>query len=744
MAIAQQIAAELQVKPQQVSAAISLLDEGSTVPFIARYRKEVTGALDDTQLRTLAERLGYLRDLNDRRDSILNSIREQGKLSPELEQQIQAADSKGRLEDLYLPFRPKRRTKAQKAREAGLEPLADLLLAQPESTPQTAAQDYVQDDIDSTAAALEGAMQILIERFSEDAELLGNLRNWLQKQGVLQVKAARGKADDKSKFRDYFDYQEPLHKVPSHRALAILRGEAEGVLKHNLLPPAGLENEGSLRISRHFRLRGDWLKHCAEQCWKQKLQPQLATDLTRQLREQAETEAIKVFARNLNDLLLAAPAGARTTLAIDPGFRTGCKIAVVDKTGKLLATDTIYPHPPQKQWDKSLTSLSKLVKQHQVELISVGNGTASRESEQLARELDKLLPDAKLTCVMVSEAGASVYSASENAAKEFPQLDVSLRGAVSIGRRLQDPLAELVKIEPKAIGVGQYQHDVNQQQLLDGLNAVIEDCVNHVGVDVNTASVELLAQVAGLNRTTASNIVSYRDEKGAFSNRKQLLKVPRLGPKAYEQCAGFLRIRQGDNPLDNSAVHPESYPLVESIAKLAGCSIEQLLGSLDKLAKANTQQLKEQFGQYTVSDVLRELEKPGRDPRPEFKTAQFADGIEKISDLHSGMQLEGVVTNVTNFGAFVDIGVHQDGLVHISQLADRFVSDPHQIVKAGDIVKVRVTEVDVNRNRIALSMKQDSNSSASSQSQKKSRPQQKAKLANGTLAAKLRDAGIGN
>lgn len=745
MSIEQQIAQELQVRPQQVNAAINLLDEGATVPFIARYRKEVTGALDDTQLRTLHERLGYLRELNDRRDTVLNSIREQGKLTSQLEQQILNADSKGRLEDLYLPYRPKRRTKAQKAREAGLEPLADQLLQKPSSSPEALAQPFIGKEVNNVDDALEGARQILIERFAEDADLLGSLRLWLQKQGLLQVKAARGKADDNSKFRDYFDYCEPLKKVPSHRALAILRGEQEGVLKHNLQPPEGLENEGIDRISRHWRLQGRWLLDCAAQCWKQKLSPQLSTDLIKQLRVEAEQEAIQVFARNLKDLLLAAPAGHRATLALDPGLRTGCKVAVVDGTGKLLATDTIYPHAPQKQWDRSLATLAKLVKQHDVELISIGNGTASRETEQLARELTKQPTNHNLTAVMVSEAGASVYSASENAAKEFPQLDVSLRGAVSIGRRLQDPLAELVKIEPKAIGVGQYQHDVDQSQLAQSLDAVVEDCVNHVGVDVNSASVELLTQVAGLNRTTATNIVSHRDANGIFKNRKQLLKVARLGPKAFEQCAGFLRIRGGDNPLDNSAVHPESYALVEQMASQQQCPLTDLIGNSQRLNQINQSQLREQFGQYTVTDVLKELEKPGRDPRPEFKTAQFAEGVEKISDLAPGMQLEGVITNVTNFGAFVDIGVHQDGLVHISQLADRFVSDPHELVKAGDIVQVKVIEVDQARKRISLTMRSEAPASDKRQPQRQKKTQQNSNksTSSNALADKLRAIGLG-
>lgn len=748
MQIAQLIANELQVRPQQVDATIQLLDDGATVPFIARYRKEMTGALDDGQLRQLAQRLGYLRELNERRETVLNSIREQGKLSSELEQAIRNADSKGTLEDLYLPFRPKRRTKAQIAREAGLEPLADELLKGNHNDPLQIAAKFLNNDagIDSADKALEGARFILIERFAEQPTLIGRLREWFWKRGQLHSKLVKKKEQEGAKFRDYFEYQEAIQKVPSHRALALFRGHAEGILRISLK----LEEQDSTypaeqirRENRVPQLRGAaglWLEETLAQCWKQKLQTQLETDLLKRLREAAEAEAIRVFGRNLNDLLLAAPAGPRATLGLDPGLRTGVKVAVVDATGKLLDHCAIYPHVPKNQWDQSLATLGKLVKRHDVELISVGNGTASRETEQLAKELIRQHPQLDMTAVMVSEAGASVYSASELAAQEFPDLDVTIRGAVSIARRLQDPLAELVKIEPKAIGVGQYQHDVDQNRLSEQLDAVVEDCVNAVGVDINTASVALLNQVAGLNQTTARNIVAFRDEQGRFSNRKQLLKVPRLGPKAFEQCAGFLRIRNGDNPLDNSAVHPESYPLAELIATSLNCEVSQLIASSEKLRDLNPQQfVSDRFGSYTVKDVLQELEKPGRDPRPEFRTAQFSEGVESLNDLQPGMQLEGIVTNVTNFGAFVDIGVHQDGLVHISQLANRFVKDPHELVKAGDIVQVRVTEVDLQRKRIALSMK-DEQAQPRSERPHKAKPKQRPQQT-GTLGDKLKAAG---
>lgn len=740
------IATELGVRPQQVQAAINLLDDGATVPFIARYRKEVTGALDDTQLRQLAQRLGYLRTLEDRRASILASIREQDKLTPALEQQILSCDNKSTLEDLYLPYRPKRRTKAEKAREAGLAPLAQRLLAGPDGSPQQLAAEFVDParGIGDNAAALEGACQILMEQFAEHAPLLGQLRDWLWRQGELHSRLVKGKEEAGAKFRDYFSYQEAIHKVPSHRALALLRGNREGFLRLALTPPEAQADYALSQITRLHQLppprcaRSQWLTETASQCWRQKLLPQLENDLLKRLREQAETEAIRVFGRNLGDLLLAAPAGPRATLGLDPGLRTGVKVAAVDATGKLLECATVYPHAPQKQWDRALAALATLVERHAIELISVGNGTASRETEQLARELASRYPTGQITVVMVNEAGASVYSASELAAQEFPELDVTLRGAVSIARRLQDPLAELVKIEPKAIGVGQYQHDVDQAQLGEQLGSVVEDCVNRVGVDLNTASAELLAQVAGLNQTTARNIVAHREAQGPFKNRKQLLKVARLGPKAFEQSAGFLRIRHGDNPLDNSAVHPESYPLVETISAALSCPLTSLIGRQDKLQTIRPEQfVSTEFGSFTVRDVLQELEKPGRDPRPEFRTARFSEGVERLEDLSPGMQLEGVVTNVTNFGAFVDIGVHQDGLVHVSQLANRFVKDPHELVKAGDIVQVRVVEVDCQRKRIALTMRDEQPRSEP----RTARPEPEDRR-QGSLAAKLHAAGL--
>lgn len=713
MTIATHIAQELNVHPRQISAAIDLLDNGDTVPFIARYRKEVTGALDDSQLRTLAQRLTYLREIDSRRQVILKSIQEQGKLTPDLEKAISEADTKVRLEDLYLPFRPKRRTKAQIAREAGLQSLADQLL-KANTAPDTLAAPFIDPDkgIDDSHSALEGARHILIEQFSEQADLIESLRTWLWQEGNLVSTVVKGKASDDSKFRDYFQHDEPIKKMPSHRALAVFRGQNEGELKLHLVPQNPDSHEAVQRISRFNQLSqglspaAQWLQQTAQECWKQKLHKQLESDLLKRLREEAEQEAIKVFARNLKDLLLAAPAGAKVTIGLDPGLRTGTKVAVVDATGKLLDYCTLYPHAPHKRWDEAIHQLALLAKKHKASLISIGNGTASRETEQLAKALIKQHTELALTAVMVSEAGASVYSASQLASEEFPDLDVTIRGAVSIARRLQDPLAELVKIDPKAIGVGQYQHDVDQKALAESLQNVVEDCVNHVGVDLNSASCELLAQVAGLNRTTAQNIVTYRDEHGSFNNRKQLIKVPRLGAKAFEQCAAFLRIRHGKQPLDNSAVHPESYPLVEQMAAALNCKTSALIGNSALIQQLQAEQfMGDQFGSYTVKDVIAELEKPGRDPRPEFQTAQFAEGVETLNDLNEGMQLEGVVTNVTNFGAFVDIGVHQDGLVHISQLADQFVKDPHQIVKAGDIVQVRVVEVDTARRRIALSMK---------------------------------------
>ncbi len=710
------IAGELGVADRNVAAAVALLDEGATVPFIARYRKEVTGSLDDTQLRTLEERLRYLRELEERRISILASIEEQGKLTPELKNDILAADTKVRLEDLYLPYKKKRRTKGQIALEAGLGELADALLANPQLEPEAEAERFIQPDngFADVKAVLEGAKYILMERFAEDADLLERLRTTLHEDAKLSSRVAPGKEQEGAKFSDYFEHDEPLKSVPSHRALAMFRGRNEGILNLSLTlgEPDAAMHPCELMVAKHFEIENHnrpadaWLAEVVRWTWRIKLSTHLETDLFGSLREQAETEAISVFARNLHDLLLAAPAGPRRTLALDPGLRTGCKVAVMDETGKLLATDTIYPHAPQNKWQQSLATLGALCQQHQVELIAIGNGTASRETDKLAGELVKGMPQLRMQKIMVSEAGASVYSASELAAKEFPELDVSLRGAVSIGRRLQDPLAELVKIDPKSIGVGQYQHDVSQVQLARSLDATVEDCVNAVGVDVNTASAPLLARISGLNSTLANNIVEFRDANGAFTSRSQLKKVPRLGPKTFEQAAGFLRVMNGSNPLDASAVHPEAYPLVKRIAEGTGRDIRSLIGDSAFLKQLDPKQFTDEtFGLPTVTDILAELDKPGRDPRPEFKTAAFQDGVESLNDLKPGMLLEGVVTNVTNFGAFVDVGVHQDGLVHISALADRFVQDPHSVVKAGDIVKVKVMEVDAARKRIALSMR---------------------------------------
>ncbi len=717
MDVIQRIAEELSVNAKQIQAAVLLLDEGATVPFIARYRKEATGGLDDTQLRALEERLPYLRELNERRETILESIRSQGKLTPELETVILDADTKTLLEDLYLPYKPKRRTKAQIAREAGLEPLADAILADRNVIPQQIAESYINEELGvaDVAAALEGARQIIMERLSEDAELLAELREQLWQKGVMYATVQSGKEQDGIKFKDYFDYQEAINKIPSHRALALFRGRNENILSLNLLPEAD-EQQGHDRcaqlVSKRLEVAGTgkpadaWLAETARFAWKIKLFTRIDLDLKLRLREAAELEAIRVFSSNLKDLLLAAPAGAKATMGLDPGIRTGVKVAVADPTGKLLATGTIYPHQPKNQWDQSIATLYKLIKRHSVDLISIGNGTASRETDQLVADLMKQHKDLNVRKITVSEAGASVYSASELAAKEFPELDVSLRGAVSIARRLQDPLAELVKIDPKAIGVGQYQHDVNQVQLARGLDNVVEDCVNAVGVDVNTASVSLLKQVSGLTPSLSENIVAFRNQNGAFSDRKQLKKVPRLGDKAYEQAAGFLRIMNGDNPLDASAVHPEAYPVVEVILKDTGKSIRDLIGQSQIIRKLDpAKYTSESFGLPTVTDILKELEKPGRDPRPEFKSVEFQAGIEKITDLEPGMRLNGVVTNVANFGAFVDIGVHQDGLVHISHLSDTFVKDPRDAVKTGDFVAVRVLEVDAARQRISLSMK---------------------------------------
>ncbi len=710
------IANELAVRDNQVMAAVQLLDDGATVPFIARYRKEATGGLDDTQLRNLEERLRYLRELEDRRETVLKSIEEQGKLTPELEKQVRAAETKTTLEDIYLPYKPKRRTKAQIAREAGLEPLALGLLGDPTLDPEAEASRYVDADkgVEDIKAALDGARQILMENFAEDAELIGGLRERLWNEGVLTSRVAAGQEQEGAKFSDYFEFDEPIRKIPSHRALALFRGRNENVLQLNLdLPvgegqahPAEMTIAERAGIADQGRPADAWLMETARWAWRVKIHLKLDLDLKMRLREAAEEEAIKVFARNLHDLLLAAPAGPRATIGLDPGLRTGVKVAVVDATGKLVDTATIYPHAPKNQWDPSIAVLAALAQKHGAELVSIGNGTASRETDKLAADLIKRHPELRLTKIMVSEAGASVYSASELAAKEFPDLDVSLRGAASIARRLQDPLAELVKIEPKSIGVGQYQHDVNQTQLARSLEAVVEDCVNAVGVDLNTASAPLLARVSGLNQGLAGNVVDYRDAHGAFKNRRELLKVSRLGEKAFEQCAGFLRIMDGDNPLDASAVHPEAYPVVERIVEQSGRDVKSLIGDSTFLKGLKAEDYTdERFGLPTVKDILAELDKPGRDPRPEFKTAEFKEGVEDLKDLRDGMILEGVVTNVTNFGAFVDIGVHQDGLVHISAMSDKFVKDPHEVVKAGDVVKVKVMEVDLKRRRIGLSMR---------------------------------------
>ncbi len=715
-AIANQLAHELNASVQQVTAATQLLDDGATVPFIARYRKEVTGGLDDGQLRLLEQRLGYLRELEERRSFILKTIEGQDKLSAELKADIDKATSKTELEDLYLPYKPKRRTKGQIAIEAGLEPLANQLLDNPVLDPEITATDFINPEkgIEDSKAALDGAKFILMERFAEDAKLLAKLRSMLQKHAFIESKVIAGKEKDGAKYQDYFEHSEALSRVPSHRALAMLRARNEGIISLTINPDPSLEdgNAECVRIiADHYKLdvlASPWLKQVAQWTWKIKLALHLENEFLGKIREVAEQGAIDVFAKNLNDLLMAAPAGAKTTLGLDPGLRTGCKVAVVDKTGKLLDNVTIYPHAPQNHWDKSLRTLSQLCRQHKVELIAIGNGTASRESDKLIAELLKQEADLKMSKVMVSEAGASVYSASEVAAEEFPNLDVSIRGAVSIARRLQDPLAELVKIEPKAIGVGQYQHDVSQSQLGQSLTAVVEDCVNAVGVDVNMASAQLLTRVAGLNKTLAQNIVSYRDQNGTFNSRKELKKVERLGPKAFEQSAGFLRINQGKDPLDSSAVHPEAYEIVKSIAAKADVSVAELIGNSGLLKSLSPQDfVTDKFGLPTISDILAELDKPGRDPRPEFKTASFKEGVETIADLKPGMVLEGVVSNVANFGAFVDVGVHQDGLVHISSLTNKFVSDPREVVKAGDIVKVKVLEVDVERKRISFTMRLD-------------------------------------
>jgi uncharacterized protein len=732
--IESRIAAELSVKPPQVIAAVALLDGGATVPFIARYRKEATGGLDDAQLRTLQERLAYLRELEERRAAVLKSIEEQGKLTPELRQSLEAADTKQRLEDLYLPFKPKRRTKAQIAREAGLDALAHVLLADPTLDPQTEAARYLKapftteqgenPGVPDAKAALEGARQVLMEEFAEDAGLVGELREHVRVSARLVSKVAEGKEEAGAKFRDYFEYQEPLEAIPSHRALALFRGRKEEFLQLALKLPEELEqatqpsgaaeamNSCERRIASRFGISGKgrpgdaWLLQTARWTWQVKLAWQLEGELLAELRERAEEEAIRVFARNLHDLLLAAPAGPRATMGLDPGLRTGVKVAVVDRTGKVVETATVYPHAPRNDWDGALHALSSIAKKHAVDLISIGNGTASRETDKLAGDLIKRHPELKLTKIVVSEAGASVYSASELASRELPALDVTLRGAVSIARRLQDPLAELVKIDPKSIGVGQYQHDVNQTKLARSLDAVVEDCVNAVGVDVNTASPALLARISGLSESLAAAIVRHRDEKGAFRSREALREVPRLGAKTFEQAAGFLRINDGENPLDRSAVHPEAYPLVQRILADLRKPLAEVMGDSRVTRQIDAARFTdERFGLPTVRDILRELEKPGRDPRPEFKSAVFQEGVEDLKDLAPGMVLEGVVTNVTNFGAFVDVGVHQDGLVHISMMSERFIRDPRELVKAGDVVKVKVLEVDLQRRRIALTMR---------------------------------------
>jgi len=708
------LAQELSAKPSQVKAAIDLLDEGATVPFIARYRKEVTEGLDDTQLRHLQERLHYLRELEERRQTILNSIAEQEKLTPELKTAILAADNKATLEDLYLPYKPKRRTKAQMAIEAGLEPLALELLNSPQHFPQTLAMDFINAEggIENVQQALEGARHILLERFSEDAQILGTLREYVWQQGMVKSEVAKGKEEQGQKFADYYAYAELIHKIPSHRALALFRGRNEEILRLSLMLEDLQHEHCKQQIATQFNIADrqrpadKWLLETVDWAWRIKFLTKLELELMMRLRELAEDEAIKVFANNLKYLLLAAPAGSKVILGLDPGLRTGVKVVVVDGTGKLLEHTSIFPHAPRNDWQNSLAILAKLCAKHGVELVSIGNGTASRETDKLVTELCKAHPQLKLNKLVVSEAGASVYSASELASQEFPNLDVSYRGAVSIARRLQDPLAELVKIEPKAIGVGQYQHDVNQIKLSRSLQGVMEDCVNAVGVDLNTASRPLLKSIAGLNESIANNIIVYREENGAFKNRQELKKVPRLGAKTFEQAAGFLRINGGDNPLDASAVHPEAYIIVERILAKLQQPLKAVMGNSQILRTVNPAEfVDQQFGVPTVSDIIRELEKPGRDPRPEFKTATFKEGVETLNDLKPGMWLEGVVTNVANFGAFVDIGVHQDGLVHKSMLADKFVKDPHEIVKVGDIVRVKVIEVDLARNRINLSMK---------------------------------------
>jgi uncharacterized protein len=769
--INRQIAAELGVREQQVEATVALLDGGATVPFVARYRKEVTGALDDAQLRTLEERLNYLRELEHRRIAILDSVREQGKLDAALEAAILAADSKSRLEDIYLPFKPKRRTKAEIAKEAGLEPLADLLLTQPSNDPRVAAAPFIdaEKQVADVAAALEGARAILVERFAEDADLIGSLREQMWSNGRMASKVRSAKKTEGEKFKDYFDFSEPLTRLPSHRILAMFRGEKEEILDLQIHPeppgetPAAISSH-ELKIMHRFaisdsgRLGDKWLIETARWAWRTKIQVHLNIDLRMRLWTAAETEAVRVFASNLRDLLLAAPAGARVTMGLDPGFRSGVKVAVVDATGKVVATTAIYPHEPQRRWDEALATLGKLAMQHGVDLIAIGNGTASRETDKLAMDLVKLLPDLKMSKIVVSEAGASVYSASAFASEELPDLDVTLRGAVSIARRLQDPLAELVKIEPKAIGVGQYQHDLGESHLARSLDAVVEDCVNAVGVDANTASAPLLARVSGIGAGLAQTIVQHRDVNGPFKSRKALKQVPRLGPKAFEQCAGFLRISGGDDPLDASGVHPEAYPVVRKILAATKSDIKALIGNSEILRDIKPQNfVDDTFGLPTVTDILRELEKPGRDPRPAFKAAVFREGVETLKDLKPGMILEGTVTNVAAFGAFVDIGVHQDGLVHISAMSKTFIKDPREVVKSGDIVKVKVLEVEVARKRIALTLRLDDEPGARSErpaqgtpkaksgkSTTSSAPRPQPPSGGGALAEALRRAGEKN
>ena len=766
--INQRIAEELSVQEWQVAAAVELIDGGSTVPFIARYRKEVTGTLDDAQLRTLDERLRYLRELEERRKAVIDSIKEQGKLDDALLAQINAAETKARLEDIYLPFKPKRRTKAQIAREAGLEPLATGLLANPALDPRVEAEKFIDKDkgIETIEAALEGARSILVETFAENAELIGDLRETFWTRGRLRSSVREGKQTDGAKFADYFDFSEPFTKLPSHRILAMFRGEKEEMLdlkmEADAEPPVpGVPTLYENRIAAKFAISNSgrpadkWLSDCVRWAWRTRMESSLSVDLRVRLWQHAEEDAVKVFAGNLRDLLLAAPAGARPTLGLDPGFRTGVKVAVIDATGKVVDTATIYPHEPQRRWDEALAILSNLCRKHKVELVAIGNGTASRETDKLAGELLKGAPELKLTKVMVSEAGASVYSASAYASSELPDLDVSIRGAVSIARRLQDPLAELVKIDPKSIGVGQYQHDLSEVKLSRSLDAVVEDCVNAVGVDVNTASAPLLSRVSGLTESLAQNIVLHRDTNGPFKSRTSLREVPRLGAKAFELCAGFLRIRDGDDPLDVSSVHPEAYPVVRRILEATKSDIHVLIGNVTSLRALKPKEfVDETFGLPTVSDILKELEKPGRDPRPSFKTASFQDGVEKISDLRPGMILEGVVTNVAAFGAFVDIGVHQDGLVHISAMSSTFVKDPRDVAKPGDVVKVKVLDVDAQRKRVALSMRMDDEPGAQQPRQREAQNagtqraikqvQQKAAPsgASGALADALRRAGL--